>query len=416
MNETSMATPFRKSPEHRRRLDAAADRLFALFETNALDPAGGFFPLDADGRAVEGIEGWPRGLHEATRMIHCFAIGHRLGRPAAMRFIDHGLAFLRDRHRDAAQGGWVWSVGRDGPADAAKQAYGHAFVLLAASGATAVGHPDGPALLAEADRTLETRFWEEDHGAVVDGFNRDWSPLGPYRGQNANMHLTEALMAAFEATGDPKFLGRAERIAGLLIERHAAGLAWRVPEHFHADWSLDRDYAGDEMFRPAGLTPGHWLEWSRLLLQLWVAGGRRHDWMADGAERLFANAIRWGWDGDHGGFFYTTSFENAPVLRRKIWWPVAEAIGAAHFLAEHRPSAFHEDWYRRCFEFAEAHLIDPRHGGWRPELSETLQPGGRLFHGIPDIYHSLQALLIPLHPATGSLTAAIRQDCRPSPH
>ena len=88
------------------------------------------------------------------------------------------------------------------------------------------------------------------------------------------MHLTEALMAAFEATGDRTYLTMAERIAALIINCHARAEGWRVAEHFHADWSVDRDYAGDPMFRPAGTTPGHALEWSRLLVQLWELGGR----------------------------------------------------------------------------------------------------------------------------------------------
>ncbi|GGE06683.1 mannose-6-phosphate isomerase [Aureimonas endophytica] len=408
MTTASTEPSFRQSAGHRRHLAELADRLFGLFETESLDPAGGFFALDAEGRAVTGAAGWPRGIHEVTRIVHCFAIGEKLGRPAARRFVEHGLDFIETRHRDREAGGWFWSVGETGPADATKQAYGHAFVMLAAAGATVCGHEAGPRLLADVDAVIDAHFWEEDWGAVIDGFERDWTPLGPYRGQNANMHLTEALMAAFEASGNPKFLERAERIAGLIIERHAAGLAWRVAEHFNADWTLDRDFAGDRMFRPPAMTPGHWLEWARLLLQLWIAGGKRHDWMAEGAEKLFANAVRWGWDETHGGFFYTTDFENNPAMREKLWWPTAEAMAAAHFLAEHRPSAFHEEWYRRSFEFIDRHFIDHRHGGWRPELSEDLRPQAELFHGVPDIYHSLQALLIPLFPATGSLTQVAR--------
>ena len=38
------------------------------------------------------------------------------------------------------------------------------------------------------------------------------------------------------------------------------------------------------------------------------------------------------------------------------------------------------------------------------ELSEDLEPKHSLFIGKPDIYHALQACLIPLFPATRSLT------------
>ena len=115
----------------------------------------------------------------------------------------------------------------------------------------------------------------------------DWSKISDYRGQNSNMHLTEALMAAFEATGESEYLRKAESIASFIIGKHAADLGYRVAEHFDEKWNLFNDYRGSEIFRPAGSTPGHWLEWSRLLLQLWELGGRKLAWLPDAAARLF---------------------------------------------------------------------------------------------------------------------------------
>jgi hypothetical protein len=82
-------------------------------------------------------------------------------------------------------------------------------------------------------------------------------------------------MAAFEATGDKAYLDMAESIAPLLIGKRATASRWRLPEHFNENWEIDPDYAGRDVFRPYGTTPGHWLEWTRLLLQLWQLGGRR---------------------------------------------------------------------------------------------------------------------------------------------
>jgi sulfoquinovose isomerase len=262
-------------------------------------------------------------------------------------------------------------------------------------------------LLEDITQVLDERFWEEQHGAVAEEFTRDWQPVSQYRGQNSNMHLTEALMAAFEATADSAYLDKAERIADLVIGRHAVSLGYRVAEHFHADWSLDRDYRGDDMFRPYGTTPGHWLEWARLLLQLWSLGGQRHTWMTDAARELFRQSIERGWDRDKGGFFYALDWDDKPRLPLKLWWPCTEGIGAAAFLNEHSPSDFHEQWYRTLWGFTDRHLIDHRHGGWRPELNEDLTPSATVFTGKPDLYHALQACLIPLFPATGSLTKVI---------
>jgi mannose/cellobiose epimerase-like protein (N-acyl-D-glucosamine 2-epimerase family) len=100
------------------------------------------------------------------------------------------------------------------------------------------------------------------------------------------MHLTESLMAAFEATADSTYLRMAERITELIVRERAAENAWRLPEHFTQDWRVDRDYSGSLVFRPHGTTPGHWLEWTRLLLQLWELGECKLDWLRACAKSL----------------------------------------------------------------------------------------------------------------------------------
>src|SRR3546814_2263753 len=56
------------------------------------------------------------------------------------------------------------------------------------------------------------------------------------------MHACEALLWAFEATGDKRFLERAGVLADNITQRQAAlagGLVW---EHYRPDWSVDWDY------------------------------------------------------------------------------------------------------------------------------------------------------------------------------
>jgi len=396
-------TPWRQQAYHRSWLLEQANRLFDFYQYAAINPKGGFFDLDTEGRPFGNV----RQLHATTRMVHCMAIGQLLGRPGCAALVDHGMSYIWNSHRDRKHGGYVWSLDDEKSLDSNKQAYGHAFVLLAASSATCVGHPLAGKVLADVTEVLHTKFWEEKHGAQAEEFAEDWSPISSYRGQNSNMHLTEALMAAFEATGEQLYLSKAERIASLIIGKHAAGLGYRVAEHFDANWLLDKDYAGGDIFRPAGTTPGHWLEWSRLLTQLWELGGRKLAWLPDAAAKLFRSAIDLGWDKAKGGFFYTLDWENRPALRHKLWWPSTEGIGAAHYLAAHDSDPYYEDWYRRIWGFCANHLIDHKHGGWHHELGEDLKPAQSLFNAKYDIYHALQACLIPLYPATASLTRAI---------
>lgn len=84
-----------------------------------------------------------------------------MGRPGADLIVDHGMNFLWNGHRDPEHGGYCWHVGYDGPSNSTKQAYGHAFVLLAASTAKAAGHPDADRLITDILTVLKERFWEE---------------------------------------------------------------------------------------------------------------------------------------------------------------------------------------------------------------------------------------------------------------
>ena len=396
-------TPWTSRPYHRQWLMQQADRLFDLFQFNAVNPKGGFFDLDAAGRPFGNL----RQIHATGRMVHCFAIGHRLGRPGAEAIVDHGMNYLWNDHRDQKHGGYCWSLDDNGYKDDSKQAYGHAFVLLAAADAKMLGHPLADQLLADITEVIEQRFWDDTHGAVSEEYARDWSVITNYRGQNSNMHTTEALMAAFEATSDTRYLRMAERIASLIIGRHAAALDYVVAEHFDAQWNLDKTYKGSDMFRPAGTTPGHWLEWSRLLVQLWVLGDKKLGWLPDAAAKLFHSSVTRGWDHHNGGFYYTLGFDHQPSIAHKIWWPATEAIGAAAFINAHRPDPIYETWYRKVWGFSVKHFIDPANGGWFGELGDDLKPADFYFTGKPDLYHALQACLIPLFPATGSLMRAI---------
>lgn len=391
---------------HRLWLMSEINRLLDFYQDSVIDPKGGFFDLDNFGRPLP--TGWPpaeaptRNLFQTTRMVHCFAIAHVMGRPGADRIIDHGMDFLWNGHRDDTNGGYDWSTGYNGPVNAAKVAYGHGFVLLAASSAKMAGHPDADRLLADISEILDKHFWEDHHGAIREDFHADWSPVENYRGQNSNMHLTEALMAAFEATNDTHYLQRAERIATLLIHNITAGNNWRLPEHFDENWKIDFQYDRD-VFRPFGSTIGHWLEWSRLLLQLWALSGKKSDWMKDASISLFNMAIAEGWDNETGGFYFTVDWAGKPVDRDRYWWPCTEGIGAAAFLAEVTGEPVYEGWYRRIWDWCDAHLIDRQNGSWHHQLNNELEPVNDPWFGKPDLYHSLQASIIPLLPTRGSI-------------
>lgn len=333
LSDTDPAQPWLQDPRHRAWLRAEADQQFAFFRAS-LNPQGGFHTLNHDGspRADSLQE-----LHSTTRLVHSYALGQSLGVPGAAEIVDHGMRYLWSHHRDRAHGGYVWGVSGDDIADGRKLAYGHVFVLLAGASAQEIGHPDAPRLIADVREVLDRHFWEEKPGLFCDEWNRDWTPFSTYRGMNANMHGVEALLAAYEATGEALFLTRAGRILDMFTARMAAAHGWRIPEHYTADWQVDPGYSGNPMFRPAGTTPGHSFEFGRLLLHWWDLAGRPGDAAPANARRLIEQALADAWDPVRGGFAYTLDFDGRVAIPARYWWPVTEAIGAVAMLLKLDP-------------------------------------------------------------------------------
>ncbi|TNC17978.1 AGE family epimerase/isomerase [Georgenia sp. 311] len=371
----------------------------------------GFGYLDAEGRLDPSR---PVELWVTCRMTHCFSLGTLLGVPGTAPLADHGVRALSGALRDAEHGGWFSAVGPDGPVNDAKEAYAHAFVVLATSSATAAGRPGARELLTEALRVSEERFWREDEGAVLESWDRGFTTAEEYRGVNANMHTVEAYLAAADVTGEDVWLDRAVRILRRVLDGYARDHDWRIPEHFTRTWEPVPDYNADDPahpFRPFGVTVGHGLEWARLALHAregLVARGRETEgWLLEAAQGLFDRATGDGWDADGAdGFVYTVDFTGQPVVHERMHWVVCEAIGAAAALEAVTGEERYAQWYQRAWDYAATHLIE-RPGAWRHELDEHNTPSARTWPGKPDTYHALQATLVPRLPLAPAFAPAL---------
>ena len=120
----------------------------------------------------------------------------------AAELVDAGLKGLRGELHDDANGGWYPTVTSTGDYTPDKQAYAHAFVLLAASSATLIGRPGAQELLDDAEEIFLKYFWDAHEGLSVDTWNTKFTFLDSYRGLNANMHSVEAFLAVADVTGD----------------------------------------------------------------------------------------------------------------------------------------------------------------------------------------------------------------------
>jgi sulfoquinovose isomerase len=401
------ATDWAQLPRHRAWLSAECDRLLD-FASAAAHPDGGFAWLDQAGNPEldRPVETWI-----TCRMTHVFALAHLMGRPGAGPLADHGVAALSGRFHDSEHGGWFASVDANGPVDPCKRAYEHAFVVLAASSATAAGRVGAAALLDQALEISESRFWRSDDRLVVDVWDRAWRDLEPYRGVNANMHTVEAYLAASDVTGDQVWRQRALRITERVVHRWGREFNWRIPEHFDVDWQPQLEYNSKDRahaFRPYGATVGHWLEWARLCLHLRAAlGNAAPDWLLTDAVGLFSAATdTWGIDG-YEGLVYTVDQSGAPVVRDRLHWVITEAIAAAAALHQATGNNAYESWYRTFWDHAETRFIDRAGGSWWHGLDATGGKSNSVWNGKPDVYHAVQATLIPQLPLSPVLSVAL---------
>jgi len=210
--------------------------------------------------------------------------------------------------------------------------------------------------------------------------------LSDYRGQNANMHMCEACLAAYASTGEARYLNRAQS----LIERFAFDLAAQanglVWEHYRSDWSIDWDYNRDkpgDIFKPWGFQTGHQTEWAKLLLIAHQhAPGARY---LQRAIELQQAAWQHGWDAEHGGLIYGFAPDRVPCDSDKYFWVQAESLASAWRLWRTTGEAVFRDQYHQLWAWSWQHLVDHRYGAWfrivgndGRKLEDTKSPAGKV--------------------------------------
>lgn len=346
------------------------------------------------------------------RMAHVYSIGTLLGHEGSEKLTDAALKGLRGVLRDEKNGGWYAGVTSCGDIVPGKQCYAHAFVILASSSALLAGRDGAKELLDEALKTFEQYFWDDKNSLTFDTWNTEFTLLDDYRGINANMHTVEAFLAVADATGNQEYRARAGRIIDHVIGWALANQD-RIPEHFTRDWKADLECnqdKPDDPFKPYGATPGHGIEWARLICQWACAayGAENAGKYIESAERLYRRAIQDAWNADGApGIVYTTDWSGRPVVHDRMHWTLAEAINTSAVLYRITSKSEYADDYAMFLQYLDEIVLDHEKGSWFHQLDEHNQLMGTVWPGKSDIYHALQATLIPYHPVDVSIAAAV---------
>jgi mannose/cellobiose epimerase-like protein (N-acyl-D-glucosamine 2-epimerase family) len=226
-----------------------------LWSREGWDPSRGGFveQLDIEGGADYTA---PRRVRVQARQIYCFAKAAQIGwypegREIAIRGLDYLLAKAKSPD---GRPGFVHLLDPDGSTmNATRDSYDHAFVLLALStvyrlSKDAQVRDEIESLLAFIDRDLRS-----PHGGFIEGI-----PATLPRRQNPQMHMFEALIATFDATGDAVFQNRAGELYGVFVANFYDPQRQVLGEYFEEDWSK---------IEPVSVEPGHQAEW------VWLLGG-----------------------------------------------------------------------------------------------------------------------------------------------
>lgn len=308
---------------------------------------GGFVErLDSAGR---GDRAAPRRVRVQARQIYCFAKAAQLGwYPQGGEIAMKGLEYLLAKAK-SPDGllGFVHLLNPDGStANPLRDTYDHAFVLLALATAYQLNRDaqlqdEIKSLVAFLDTSLRS-----PDGGFLEGI-----PSTLPRRQNPQMHLFEAMIAAFDATGDPAFQSRAADLYALFIANLYDSQRQVLGEYFEEDWSR---------IEPVSVEPGHQAEWVWLL-----KGFERITGCPTGRHRLqlLASALRYR-DEVTGCLFDEGDADgNVQKFTRRLW-PQAE-IAKAHIAQAEAGEPGAADEAVAAFDrLHQNYLRHPVLGGW----------------------------------------------------
>ncbi len=299
-----------------------------------------------------------------ARQIYVFSHAHLTGlMPAGNDVATQGYEFLvRHAFPDGVAAGAVHALDRHGAVrDTRRDTYDHAFLIFAFSWYYRATHrADVRDMLMALDDVVQQRLRHPlDHGYRVD--DGDTRALH----QNPHMHLFEAMLSAHEATGEERFLERADELFGLFRHRMFDPAAGVLREFYDERWYPAAGAAG------AVVEPGHHCEWVWLLQ--WYAR-RSGTQLCEEAYRLADFVACYGRPG--GGVLLCDEVRpDGRVVRASTRsWPQTEAIKADIALAEARgttPGTHVDAVVEALFE---RFLDRPVAGAWTDWIDERGMP------------------------------------------
>ncbi|CAN7468715.1 AGE family epimerase/isomerase [Bosea sp. LjRoot9] len=346
----------------------------------------GFVEMLEPGGAASGSD--IRSTLVTARLTYVFSHAHLLGVPGALDAARHGMTFLWETCR-RPDGRFCYRCRASGEVvDTRSDFYDLAFVLFSL-GWFARASGDGLAL-ARAEEVMG--FIETQLAHPDGGFREDTLGTLPRR-QNPHMHLLEACHALAEASGDRRWLARADTIVALMRRRMLDEATDSLGEFFGEDWSAWPE--------PRGLVrePGHHYEWTWLLYhheRLTHSASARID-----ARRLYGFAERHRDQGKTHPVINEIDPNGAVLNGAALLWPQTEYLKALvariEFEGDEIATTRLDGHLRLMFD----RFVDRKTGLWINQIDSA---GQAIIEPVPVrvLYHLLLACaeIVRLRPET----------------
>jgi mannobiose 2-epimerase len=361
---------------------------------------GGYLEYWKDGKFVPNGEKF---LTQQARTLWFFSTlpREKIETEAALKAAKAGFDFLHHKFLDKEHGGYFSKVTDAGEVkDPRKHAYLNSFALYALAAYTrATG--DAAALKAAQDlfRVLETKARDAANGGYHEFFYRDWKIIadpkepiyvGPpgQKTYNTHLHLLEAFTELYRAWPDPLVK---QRIVELIT---IDTMTVRHPTYFcnldkwTPDWQM--------VLTPQNLRAsyGHDVECAWLVLDGVRAVELPTRVYLPWAESLVGYSLKFGFDTERGGFYYTGPLGQPADDTKKEWWTQAEVLVGTLELYRATRKPEYLDVFKRTLDFVERHHVAPG-GGWfatrKADGSPLSDNRATMWQGP---YHTGRALLL----------------------
>ncbi|GMH40057.1 hypothetical protein BSKO_07961 [Bryopsis sp. KO-2023] len=321
------------------------------FWYSKLDKEDGGYDLDKDGKHIVA----------QSRLLWLFSFTHLKGFNAegidSLAAAAEAFAFLATKMRDPINGGYYWSVDKQGNVqDDRKMMYGQSFAIYAfTTYFKASGNPKAKELAMELFQTLVDKAQDTTTGlgGWFDHFTADWKVITGdvdipivepgLKTQNFNMHFMESLTDLLLITGHPEV----RRILAQVVDKDVRVFYPADPNEIESHMNFDGEFVGRvDLY-------AHALESAWLRIEAEAALGRSLDW--GNYDRYMRTMIEKAIDPESGGIF------DAEEL---VWWAQAEVVSGVAVDKAFRNGSEYEDVLLRLLRFVECDIVDPKDGIW----------------------------------------------------